>query len=70
MSIIFEINESQINKNISVDTLQEWDSLNHMKLIIAVEEEFNIEFNDEEIVENISYSEIKNTIMKKIKNKL
>ena len=31
-------------------TLPKWDSLRHMKLILAVEESLRVEFNDEDIV--------------------
>ena len=34
----------------SSETLANWDSLRHMKLILAIEESLNIEFNDEDIV--------------------
>jgi acyl carrier protein len=32
------------------ETLRNWDSLRHMKLILAVEESLGIEFSDEDIV--------------------
>ena len=31
-----------------------WDSLNHMNLIVALEEEFDVTFDEEEINEMIS----------------
>ena len=34
----------------SPETLANWDSLRHMKLILAIEESLDIQFNDEDIV--------------------
>lgn len=35
--------------NASYETIAEWDSLGHLKLIFAIEEEFEIKFNAEKI---------------------
>ena len=40
---IFEIEHQSISKNISVDDIEDWDSLNHLNLIISLESEFQIE---------------------------
>ena len=50
-SNIFGIPLNEINGQTSPDTIENWDSINHMKLITALEEEFDIEFTDEEILE-------------------
>ena len=34
----------------SPETLANWDSLRHMKLILSIEESLDIQFNDEDIV--------------------
>jgi len=34
----------------SPETLANWDSLRHMKLILAIEESLDIQFNDQDIV--------------------
>ena len=50
-SNIFGTPLNEINGQSSPDTIENWDSINHMKLITALEEEFDVEFTDEEIVE-------------------
>ena len=50
-SNIFWTPLNEINGQSSPDTIENWDSINHMKLIIALEEEFDVEFTDEEILE-------------------
>jgi acyl carrier protein len=62
MSTVFEIPEEQIKDNSSPDTIESWDSLKHMNLIIALEEEFEVEFNDNEIFEMMNYTLIKSII--------
>ena len=62
MSAVFEIPEEQIKDNSSPDTIESWDSLKHMNLIIALEEEFEVEFNDNEIFEMMNYTLIKSII--------
>jgi len=62
---VFGVEISEIDDNTSSDTLDFWDSLRHMNLIVALEEEFGIEFNDEEIVEMTDYKLIKAIIQEK-----
>ena len=62
MSAVFEIPEEQIKNDSSPDTIESWDSLKHMNLIIALEEEFEVEFTDNEIFELMNYTLIKSII--------
>jgi len=39
-----------VDENSSMDTLVKWDSLHHMNLILAVEENIGIQFTDEDII--------------------
>jgi acyl carrier protein len=49
MAVVFEVNSDSINENTSADTIETWDSLRHMNLILALEEEFNVTIPDEEV---------------------
>ena len=51
MSAVFEIPVKQINDESSPDTVKSWDSLKHINLVISLEEEFEIEFTENEIIE-------------------
>ena len=55
MSVIFEVSIDKINDNASPDTIESWDSLKHMNLIIALEEEFNIKIPDAEVVNMLTF---------------
>ena len=46
-----EIPVASISENSSGDDIVKWDSLKHMDLMMTLEEEFEIQFTDEEIVE-------------------
>lgn len=46
MNVPFE----EVNERSSPENIEKWDSFQHLALILAVEEEFNIKFSDEEIV--------------------
>jgi len=39
----------------SADTVTEWDSLNHVKLLITIFEEFGLEIDYEAFESNVSY---------------
>jgi acyl carrier protein len=55
ISKLFWLPPEDIGSNTSVDTIEKWDSLNHIKLVLALEETFRIEFTEMEIVEMMSY---------------
>ncbi len=52
---VFGIDPKLISEKTSPDTLEKWDSLGHMNLVFALEEEFCIQFSDVQIVEMMNY---------------
>ena len=42
MAKVFEISEEQITTECSPDTLEQWDSLKHMELIVEIENYFKL----------------------------
>lgn len=55
MSQIFKVPIEEISEDASPDTIENWDSLQHMNLVLALEEAFHITFSSEEITEILSY---------------
>ena len=55
MSDILNIDVSSINDNTSPENVESWDSLKQMNIIVALEEEFDIEFSDEDIIEMLNF---------------
>lgn len=54
MSNVFLINESDIKEDASPETISQWDSIGHLNLITSIEEEFDILFNQDQIVEMLN----------------
>jgi len=51
----------------SMEDIPEWDSLKHIQLIIAIEEEFDITINFSDTLDMTSIPSIKNKILKYLK---
>ena len=66
MSVVFQISVDEIKEELSPDTIDTWDSLKHMNLIVALEEEFEVQFSDNEITDLSNYSLILSTQKRKI----
>jgi acyl carrier protein len=50
IALVLEINPEQINDNSISQEISNWDSLNHMNIIFAIEEKFDITFEDDELM--------------------
>ena len=48
---VLQMHPEDIHADISRETLAAWDSLRHMNLILALEDEFGVEFSDKEIAD-------------------
>jgi len=59
----------EINSNTSPDTVDNWDSINHLNLMIAMEEEFDVEFSQENILKMITFEEMCTTVEDKLVEK-
>ena len=66
MSAVFEIPADEINEESSPDTIKSWDSLKHINLVVALEEEFGVQFSDNEIIDLSNYPLIVSTLKGKI----
>ena len=54
MADILGMSTSEIPEDAAPGVLEEWDSLRHLTLTIALEEEFDIRFSDEEMAEMLN----------------
>jgi acyl carrier protein len=55
MSLVFEVPMNEINEDSSTDSIESWDSLRQLNLILALEEEFGISIPDEEVGNMVNY---------------
>jgi acyl carrier protein len=59
MASVLNIDSSLIDADASMDTIESWDSLHHMNLVLALEEEFKVTIPDEDAGNITSYQLIK-----------
>jgi acyl carrier protein len=62
ISAILEIETSSISQDSSIETLEEWDSVSHMNLVLAMEQEFDVEFSDDQMMEVLSVKKLSETL--------
>lgn len=55
MARVFKVPAGMITADASPDTVENWDSLRHMNLILALEQEFDVELTDDQVVEILTY---------------
>ena len=60
---ILKISAEDINDLSSPDSIDSWDSHAHLNLVLALESKFNISFDDDEVLELLSYKSIKKSLM-------
>lgn len=58
--------EVNINENTSKENLPEWDSINHLNLVVELEDRFNIQFSPEEIESMKSIVTLQDIIQRKL----
>lgn len=59
MATLLTVDVSAIDQDASMDTIPTWDSLRHMNLVLALEEEFKVSIPDEDAGNITSYKLIK-----------
>jgi acyl carrier protein len=69
MADVFEKSEEQISIDSTQDDIDSWDSIKHLNLIVALEEEFGIELPIEEIGNLISFKLINIIVKEQLQNK-
>ena len=64
---IFDEDDMVVESITNPDLIEEWDSLNHINLIAAIEKEFEIKFPLQEIMELNNVGVIIDLVMTKLK---
>lgn len=52
---VFDDDDIQLSRTMTADDVDEWDSLSHIRLIVAAEKEFGVSFSSSEVsnLENV-----------------
>ncbi|WP_218648136.1 acyl carrier protein [Winogradskyella forsetii] len=66
MALVFDVPKKDITEDTSPDDLDNWDSIGSINLVTALEDEFDIEFEEEDIIEMLNFQLIKIKIEEKI----
>lgn len=59
MATMLNVDVASIGPDASMDTIANWDSLRHMNLVLALEDEFKVSIPDEDAGNITSYKLIK-----------
>lgn len=62
MSQVFLVDPGEINAESSPESIERWDSLKHMQLIMALEDELGVQFPDDAIPELVTYGAIEKMV--------
>lgn len=65
---VLDNNEIVLHSSTSAKEVEEWDSLNHIQLVVAIEKHFKIRFNASEIQGWQNVGEIANSISRRLSN--
>ena len=64
---IFDDEDITVNDTTSAEDIEDWDSLEHINLVVAIEKEFNIKFNMSEVNKFNNVGEMVDVIIWRVK---
>jgi acyl carrier protein len=67
MATVLGIQADAIGDDTSMDTVESWDSIKHMNLVLALEEEFGVSIPDEDAANITSYPLIRLVLAEQLK---
>jgi acyl carrier protein len=65
LATMLHIPDTEITPALSSETLEQWDSIAHMNIMLALEDAFGVNFSDAEIMDHRSYRALSTLIAKK-----
>jgi|TARA_B110001469_G_C9609005_1_gene302897 acyl carrier protein len=68
MSNVFDVPIELVNDKMAQDNCSQWDSLNQLLLITAIEEEFSVTLNDDDVIVMNSFTSIINILESKVQS--
>lgn len=51
ISKVMNVPTTKLNADSSPESVEQWESMKHIHLVLALEEEFDVQFDDEQIAE-------------------
>lgn len=65
MADTFDLDSVEITPKTTAADIEEWDSLSHIRLIVAIEREFDVKFSNAEIEDMNNVGDLMSAIRKK-----
>jgi acyl carrier protein len=62
----FDLDDLTVTRDTTAADIEEWDSLSHIRLIVAIERQFRIKFTNAEIESLANVGELMDTIEAKV----
>jgi acyl carrier protein len=69
MGAVFGIDPKKISVEATPDNVEQWDSLRHMNLILALEDEFRVRFRDDQVQQLITFRLIELNLLELLSDK-
>lgn len=64
---VLDLDECNLTDETSANDIEEWDSLSHIQIIVAIEKKFKIKFTSLEIMKWNNVGEMVNSLEEKLK---
>ena len=64
---VFDDEDIHVNENTTADDIEDWDSLEHINLVVAIENHFNMKFKMREVTAMINVGEMADLILEGLK---
>ena len=63
---VFGLDPDEVGPETSIETIEAWDSLQHLTVVLALEEEFDIQLDDEQTVAAVSFPVITEVVRERL----
>ena len=63
---VFDDEKIHVNESTTADDIEDWDSLEHINLVVAVENKFGIKFNMNEVTTMKNVGEMVDIILERV----
>jgi acyl carrier protein len=63
---VFGLEPQEVGPKTSIETVEAWDSLQHLTVVLALEEEFDIQLDDEQTVAAVSFPVITEVVRERL----
>jgi len=63
---LFDLPDLQLNEAMSADDIDEWDSVNHVMLVVEIERQFKVKFHTAEVEEMKNVGDLVKLIVAKL----